>query len=62
MTSSLPDGVDLSPAGSAEATTIVTTNELRKVLNERKAQAVSGDALVVCAAVDKLAEEVSFEM
>jgi len=60
--SSKLDGVDLSSVSTEDTTAIITTNKLCEVLNARKAQAVSGDALVVCAALDKTSEEMSPEM
>jgi hypothetical protein len=40
----------------------VTTNELHEVLNAQKSQADAGDALVVCAALDKVSKDMTMEM
>jgi len=61
-TSYRPDGVDLATLDHTWATAVVSTNELCEVLNTCKAQAVSGDTLVVCAALDKLSKDMTIEM
>jgi hypothetical protein len=61
-TSTNPDGMDLTPVSTADGTAIVTTNEIHKLLNVRKLQAISGESLVICAAVDKSCKEISLEM
>ncbi|KAG1781407.1 hypothetical protein EV702DRAFT_962761, partial [Suillus placidus] len=61
-TSYRPDGVDLARLNHGSTTAVITTNELRQVLNARKAQAEAGNALVLCAAVDKMTEDMTMEM
>jgi hypothetical protein len=61
-TSTNPDGMDLTPVSTTDGTAIMMTNEICELLNARKSRAISGESLVVCAAVDKLCEEISLEM
>jgi hypothetical protein len=54
-----PGGIDMGNDENINATAIVTTNELREVLNARKANSACTGELVMCAAQDKLSCELS---
>jgi len=54
-----PSGIDMGSTENIDATAIVTSNEMREVLNAKKAAAACNGDLLVCAAQDKSSTELS---